>query len=113
MLDLVRNNEERISHDTPHFKTTIKPIFIVLRYINSCCRQLVDSLLGIMLMWFLMHDFRTHHIAHVSLAWAEVGLLATVKFLNFEMPENFAGICLKFKQTVQTLGYFVKKMQME
>ena len=37
----------------------------------------------------------------------------TVKFLNFRTPENFAVIYLKFKQRGQTLGYFVKKMQME
>ena len=37
----------------------------------------------------------------------------TVKFLNFQTPENFAVIYLKFKQRGQTLGYFIKKMQME
>ena len=37
----------------------------------------------------------------------------TVKFLNFRTPENFAVIYLKFKQRGETLGYFVKKMQME
>ena len=37
----------------------------------------------------------------------------TVKFLNFRTPENFAVIYLKFKQKAQTLGFFVKKMQME
>ena len=38
----------------------------------------------------------------------------TVKFLNFRTPENFAVIYLIFKQKAQlTLGYFVKKMQME
>ena len=37
----------------------------------------------------------------------------TVKFLNFRTPENFAVICLKFKQRGKTLGYLVKKMQME
>ena len=36
-----------------------------------------------------------------------------VKFLNFRTPENFAVICLKFKQRGQTLGYFVKKIEME
>ena len=35
-----------------------------------------------------------------------------VKILNFGTPENFAVIYLKFKQTGQTLGYFVM-MQME
>ena len=38
---------------------------------------------------------------------------ATVKFLNFGMPENFAVIYLKFEQRGQSLGYFVKMMQME
>ena len=37
----------------------------------------------------------------------------TVKFLNFRTPENFAVFYLKFKQRGKTLGYFVKKMQME
>ena len=37
----------------------------------------------------------------------------TIKFLNFRMPENFAVIYLKIRQRGQTLGYFVKKMQME
>ena len=35
----------------------------------------------------------------------------TVKFLNFQTPEIFAVIYLKFKQRGKTLGYFVKKMQ--
>ena len=35
----------------------------------------------------------------------------TVKFLNFQAPENFAVIYLKFKQRGQTLGHFLKKMQ--
>ena len=37
----------------------------------------------------------------------------TIKFLNFRTPENFVVIYLKCKQKAQTLGYFVKKMQME
>ena len=37
----------------------------------------------------------------------------TIKFLNFQMPENFAVIYLKFKQRGQSLGYFIKMMQME
>ena len=37
----------------------------------------------------------------------------TVKFQNFRTPEKSAVIYLKFKQRVQTLEYFVKKMQME
>ena len=37
----------------------------------------------------------------------------TVKFQNFRTPENFAVIYLKFKQIGKTLGFFVKKMQME
>ena len=37
----------------------------------------------------------------------------TVKFLNFRTPKNFAVIYLKFKQRGLTLGYFVKKMQLE
>ena len=37
----------------------------------------------------------------------------TVKFQNFRTPEIFAVIYLKFKQRGQTLGYFVKKVQME
>ena len=39
--------------------------------------------------------------------------LATVKFLNFWTPENFAVIYLNFKRKGQTCGYFIKKMQME
>ena len=35
--------------------------------------------------------------------------LHTVMFLNFWPPENFAVIYLKFKQTDQTLAYFVRK----
>ena len=37
----------------------------------------------------------------------------TVKFLNFQMPENLAVIYLKFKKRGQTSGYFIKKMQMK
>ena len=35
------------------------------------------------------------------------------KFLNFRTPENFVVIFLKFKQGGQSLGYFIKRMQME
>ena len=37
----------------------------------------------------------------------------TVNFQNFRMPETFAVNYLKFKQRLQILGFFVKKMQME
>ena len=37
----------------------------------------------------------------------------TVKFLNFETPENFAVIHLKFKKRGQTFQYYIKKIQME
>ena len=37
----------------------------------------------------------------------------TVKFLNFQTPENFAVIYLKFEQRGQTFGVFLKKMQTE
>ena len=37
----------------------------------------------------------------------------TVKFLNFRTPKNFAVMYQKFKPRGQTLGYFVKMMQME
>ena len=37
----------------------------------------------------------------------------TVKFLNFLTPKNFAVSYLKFKQSSQTLGYFVKMVQSE
>ena len=40
-------------------------------------------------------------------------MMFTVKFLNFWTPENFVVINLEFKQRGKTLGYFVKKMQME
>ena len=40
-------------------------------------------------------------------------VLSTVKFLNFRMSENFAVIYLKFKRTGQSLGYFIKMMQLE
>ena len=33
----------------------------------------------------------------------------TVKFLNFQTPENFAVIHLKLIQRGQILGYFIKK----
>ena len=33
----------------------------------------------------------------------------TVKFLNFQTPENFAIMYLKFKKRGQTFGHFVKK----
>ena len=36
-----------------------------------------------------------------------------VKFLNFQMPVNFAVIYLKLKKRGQTSGYFIKKMQIE
>ena len=38
---------------------------------------------------------------------------STVNFLKFWTPKNFAVIYLKFKQRGQTIGYFVKMMQME
>ena len=40
-------------------------------------------------------------------------ILCYRKVLNFQTPENFVVINLKFKQRDQTLGYFVKKTQME
>ena len=43
----------------------------------------------------------------------ENSLFDTVKFLNFRTPENFAAFYLKFKQRGQSLGYFIKIMQME
>ena len=45
------------------------------------------------------------------MTWANNGvdLGTTVKFLNFRTQENFAVNYLKFKQRIQTLGYFVKK----
>ena len=46
-------------------------------------------------------------------AWDKFDVVSTVKFLNFRMPENFALMYLKFKQRGQTIGYFIKKMQME
>ena len=46
-----------------------------------------------------------------NLNQAKVG--NTVIILSFWTPENFVVIYLKFKQRGKTLGYFVKKMQME
>ena len=40
-------------------------------------------------------------------------MVEPVKFLKFRTPVNFAVINQKFKQGSQTLGYFVKMMQME
>ena len=37
----------------------------------------------------------------------------TVKFLKFQTPEDLAVIFLKFKQRHETLGNFIKKVQME
>ena len=37
----------------------------------------------------------------------------TVKFLNFRTPENIAVIYLKFKQRLQIIGNFIKKVQIE
>ena len=37
----------------------------------------------------------------------------TVKFLNFETPENFAVIHLKFKKRGKNFQYFVKNIQTE
>ena len=42
-----------------------------------------------------------------------VNEVCSVKFLNFRTPENFAVTSLKFKQRGQTVGNFVKKVQME
>ena len=53
---------------------------------------------------------RVSEVAHTG---DVTGLEVPVKFLNFRTPENFAVINLKFKQGGQTLGYFVKKTQME
>ena len=38
-------------------------------------------------------------------------MVSTVKFLNFQTPENFAVIYLKFKQRGQNLRYFIKMIQ--
>ena len=39
-------------------------------------------------------------------------MMDTVKFLNFQTPENFAVMALKFKQRGQTVKDFVTKMLM-
>ena len=39
----------------------------------------------------------------------DTGHVTTVKLLNFRTPENYAVNYLKFKQRIQTLGYFVKR----
>ena len=52
-------------------------------------------------------------LVKISLSMKVKVVKLTVKFLNFLMPEKFAAIYLKFKQKGQTLGYLVKKMQME
>ena len=39
--------------------------------------------------------------------------VSTVKFLNFQTPENFAVIYLKFRQRGHVLEYFVKKTHLE
>ena len=39
--------------------------------------------------------------------------IITVKFLNFRTPKIFAVSYLNFKQSGQTLGYFVKMVQRE
>ena len=45
--------------------------------------------------------------------WCSSPKRTTVMILNFRTRESFAVIYLKFKQRGQTLGYFVKKMQIE
>ena len=50
---------------------------------------------------------------HASMLCYYSNSQCTVKFLSFRTPENFAVIYLKFKIRVQTLGYFVKKIQRE
>ena len=54
----------------------------------------------------------SHDAAH-NVYYHQIPALNTVKFINFRTPENFAAIYLKFKQRGKTLGYFLKKMQME
>ena len=49
-------------------------MIICYRLMNCCCRQLLDSILGLLLMWFLMQGLRTDYIAHVSLSWGEVSI---------------------------------------
>lgn len=78
--------------------------FTKLKYINSCCRQLVDSILGIMLMWYLMQDYRTHYIAHVSLSWGETVAGELKTLLNWLMGAP-AGLKLN-SQLTHFLGNF-------
>ena len=78
----------RFSHDTAHY---IKEVQL------RCTSEFIFSVL----------------VVYNDLNILFTACLPTVKFLNFGTPENFAVIYLKFKQNVQTLGYFVKKMRME
>ena len=58
-------------------------------------------------------NYAVAHLICACVCLKLVSSKATVKFLNFRTPENFAVIYLKFKQRGQTFGYFVKMMQME
>ena len=57
-----------------HIVGNLMPRLICYRLMNCCCRQLLDSILGLLLMWFLMQGLRTDYIAHVSLSWGEVSI---------------------------------------
>ena len=48
-----------------------------------------------------------------SLHLQKIKNIITIKFLNFQTPENFAINYLKFKQRGQTIEHFVQKIQME
>lgn len=78
--------------------------FTKLKCINCCCRQLVDSVLGIMLMLYLMQDYRTHYIAHVSLSWGETVAGELKTLLNWLMGAP-AGLKLN-SQLTHFLGNF-------
>ena len=94
---MVRNPEDKFSRDAAHvcflfLQKTCEPVM--------CCYKLVST----KFKWFGLQGRVENFIIKVSI---------TVKFLNFRTLENFAVIYLKFKQRDQTLGYFVKKMQIE
>ena len=87
-------------HRLPISVTSLRLLFKLVIYCTICTPQPLYSTI----VWVQANFSVSYNLCYIK---------STVKFLNFRTAENFALIYLKFKQRGQSLGYLVKKMQME
>lgn len=47
-------------------------VFLFCRRVNVCMTQLLDTVLGLILMYFLMHNNKAQYLANICLAYGDV-----------------------------------------